>query len=81
MSKSHRERVEDPDTEVRWLGYLEGMAIGETPADPEDPGQDDLEAILFLHGNERSSAVQITDPQFVDKLTEVAAEMALILDG
>jgi hypothetical protein len=57
-----------------WLGQLEGISVRE-------PGPDADGAIVELHGSEDMAAAEIENERFVDKLSDLAAEVQLILDG
>lgn len=64
---------EDKHRSGNWLGQLDGISVRE-------PGPDADGAIVEFHGNEGMAATEINDEQFVEKLTELAAEVQLILD-
>ncbi|MFC5277861.1 hypothetical protein ACFPM1_03635 [Halorubrum rubrum] len=67
----------DDNTDFRrsgeWLGELEGIGI-------RDPGPDADGPIVEFHGSESMAAVEVTSEEFVDKLSEAAAEVQLALD-
>jgi len=57
-----------------WLGQLEGLSLRE-------PGPDADGAIVEFHGSDDMAAVEIPSERFVDKFSELAAEVQLVLDG
>jgi len=56
-----------------WLGELEGIGV-------RDPGPDADGPIVEFHGSEGMAATEVASEEFVDKLSEAAAEVQLALD-
>jgi len=56
-----------------WLGQLEGLKVREPGPDADGP-------IVEFHGEGGMAATEITSERFVDKLSEMAAEVQMVLD-
>ena len=70
MSDSeHEERLTDPEHTTTFLGTLEGVVVTESERAP----------MLFLHGSDRSCAVEITDGAFVDGLARAGVEIEALI--
>ena len=57
-----------------WLGQLEGLKVREQGPDADGP-------IVEFHGEDGMAATEITSERFVNKLSEMAAEVQMVLDG
>lgn len=59
-------------TSGTWLGKCVGLTVRKPGPDADGP-------IIEVHGSERSAAVEVDEPEFVDKLSragvEIGAEM------
>lgn len=70
MSK-HTEQLANPDHDIRWLGEIAGLAVDVT---------DDGVPLLFVHGDEQSAAMSVTDASFADGLSRAGVEIEEVLD-
>jgi|GEM_PF-4550354 len=66
----HMQRLKNVDHPTPFLGELEGMAVNDAEGTP----------MLFLHGTEKSCAVEVADTEFVDGLSRAGVEIGAILD-